>query len=186
MRRIRAYVSVVAIVLLGAVVVTGQPGTMAQEGTPEAVEGMMPEGLTFTLLGFADELDLPSPAILEVARSEFEPGAGFPFFPGDPTGALVIVESGSLTARVDEQSWTISRGAALQEAMTSADAETNLASAVEEVAAGEEGTLQTGDVAFVPGGVSGEVRNDGDEPASALLMLIAPSGVASPAATPAP
>jgi quercetin dioxygenase-like cupin family protein len=186
MRRFRAYFSVVAIVLLGAAIVAGQPGTMAQEGTPEAVEGMMPEGLTFTLLGFADGLELPSPAVLEVARSEFEPGAGFPFFPGGPTGALVIVESGSLTARVEEQSWTISRGAALQEAMAAAEAGGDLANAVEQVAAGAEGSLQAGDVAFVPGGVSGEVRNDGEETASALLVLIAPSGVASPAGTPGP
>ena len=98
----------------------------------------------------------------------------------------MIVESGSLMARVEEQSWTISRGAALQEAMTSAEAGGGLASAAEEVAAGAEGTLQAGDVAFVPGGVSGDVRNDGEEPASALLVLIAPSGVRSPAGTPDP
>ncbi len=186
MRWVRDLFMVLTITLFGLGGITVQSGTLAQEGTPESVEGMMPEGLTFTLLGFADGLELPSPAVLEVARSEFEPGAGFPFFPGDPTGALVIVESGSLTARVEEQSWSISRGAALQAAMTSAEAGGDLASAAEEIAAGAEGTLQAGDVAFVPGGVSGEVRNDGDESASALLVLIAPSGVASPAGTPAP
>ncbi len=86
MHRVRVLFLVLTIVLFGVVGITAQTGTLAQEGTPEAVEGMMPEGLTFTLLGFADGLELPSPAILDVARSEFEPGAGFPFFPGGPAG----------------------------------------------------------------------------------------------------
>ena len=81
MRRVRVPILVLAIVLFGVVGITAQSGTLAQEGTPEAVEGMMPEGLTFTLLGFADGLELPSPAVLEVARSEFEPGAVSPFSP---------------------------------------------------------------------------------------------------------
>jgi quercetin dioxygenase-like cupin family protein len=145
---------------------------------------MAPEGLTFTLLGFADGVKLPGPVAVEVARSGFAPGAGFPFVPGDPTSALVLVESGSLTARVEERAWSISRGAALRQAM--AAAEPDMAGVVEAVAAGAEATLEAGDVAYVPGGVSGEVRNDSQAPAAALIVLFIPSDTAPADATPAP
>jgi hypothetical protein len=46
--------------------------------------------------------------------------------------------------------------------------------AQEEVAMGEEGTLAAGDVAYIPGSVSGEVRNDGQERAEGLLFLVGP------------
>jgi hypothetical protein len=51
----------------------------------------------------------------------------------------VVVESGALTVRVDEMAWTITRGAGSSE----------------EVAPGEEATLEAGDSAYVPGGVNG-------------------------------
>jgi hypothetical protein len=51
----------------------------------------------------------------------------------------VVVESGALTVRVDEMAWTITRGAGSSE----------------EVAPGEEATLEAGDPAYVPGGVNG-------------------------------
>jgi quercetin dioxygenase-like cupin family protein len=186
MRRARVFFSVVAITLLGMAGLAAQPGVVAQEASPAADEQMATEGLTFTLLGFADGLDLPSPAALQVARATFEPGAGFPFVPGDPTGALVIVESGSITARVEEQTWTISRGAALQQMFASPESGADMASAVEEVAMGAEGTLQAGDVAYVPGGVSGEVRNAGQETTTVLLVLVAPSGTMMGEASPTP
>lgn len=172
----------VLVLLLGLVAV-GAGAVRAQEATPAAGEMSM-EGLTFTLLGTASEVTLPSPADLEVARAGFAPGAGFPLVPTDATSAMVVVEAGEITARVVEQAWTISRGAALQQAMASPDTEPDLPGVIEEIAAGEEATLQAGDVAYVPGNVSGEVRNAGQEDASALVFLIAPSGMTMDEATP--
>lgn len=186
MRGIRRFVVVAAVALLGGAALVVQPGAVAQDATPAAEEGMAPEGLTFALLGFADGVTLPGPVAMEVARTGFEPRSGFPFFPADPTSALVVVEAGSLTARVDNRAWSISRGAALQQAMATDPAAPDMADVVEEVAPGAEATLQVGDVAYVPGGISGEVRNDGAEPAAALIVLFIPSDTPPAEATPAP
>jgi quercetin dioxygenase-like cupin family protein len=147
----------------------------AQESTPSA-GAMSMEGLTFNLLGVAPNVTLPSPADLQIARAGFAPGAGFPFDASDPTGSMAVVESGALTIRVEEQEWTISRGAALQQAMATPGAAPDMSGVLEEVAMGAEATLQAGDVAYIPGNLTGEVRNNGQEPASALVFLIAPSG----------
>lgn len=172
----------VLVLLLGLAAV-GAGAVRAQEATPAAGEMSM-EGLTFTLLGTASEVTLPSPADLQVARAGFAPGAGFPLVPTDATSVMVVVESGEVTARVVEQAWTISRGAALQQAMATPGAAPEMAGVMEEVAMGEEATLQAGDVAYVPGNVSGEVRNAGQEPAAALVFLIGPSGMMMDEATP--
>jgi quercetin dioxygenase-like cupin family protein len=182
--RCRVLLSVVAVMLLGVLALRAQPVTVAQEATPSAEMSL--EGLSFTLLGIAPGVTLPGAADLEVARVGFAPGAGFPFDAGDPTGALVIIESGAITARVEEQTWTISRGAALQQAMEIAGADPDLSGVLEEIAMGEEATLAVGDVAYVPGGVSGEVRNTGEEHAAALIVLAGPAGMTMGEATPAP
>jgi quercetin dioxygenase-like cupin family protein len=181
MHRFRRLFPLVLVLLIGLVAVGA---ARAQDATPAAGEMSM-EGLTFIPLGSASDVELPSPAYLEVARAGFAPGAGFPLVPTDATSAMVVVESGELTARVVEQAWTISRGAALQQAMATPGAMPDMAGAVEEVAMGAEATLQAGDVAYVPGNVSGEVRNAGQEDASALVFLIGPSGMMDEA-TPAP
>jgi quercetin dioxygenase-like cupin family protein len=170
--------------LLGLIALEADPGAVAQEATPSAETGM--EGLTFTLLGIAPGVTLPGAADLEVARVGFAPGAGFPFDASDPTGALVIIEAGTISARVNEQTWTISRGAALQQAMGSTGAAPDLTGVLEEIAMGQEATLEVGDVAYVPGGVSGEVRNSGEAPAEALIVLAGPAGMTMGEATPAP
>jgi quercetin dioxygenase-like cupin family protein len=184
MHRRRVLVSIVAVVLLGILALNAQPVATAQEATPSAEMGM--EGLTFTLLGIAPGVTLPGASDLEVARVGFEPGAGFPFDASDPTGALVIIEAGAITAHVAEQAWMISRGGALQQAMETSGAAPDLGGVLEEVAMGEEATLEVGDVAYVPGGVSGEVRNNGEERAEALIVLVGPAGMTMGDATPAP
>jgi quercetin dioxygenase-like cupin family protein len=184
MRRLMVLLSVLVVVLLGGFALIAQPVAVAQEATPAA--GEMGEGLSFTLLGLLPGVSLPGAADLQVARAEFAPGAGFPFDASDPTGTLVIVESGTLTVRVEEQTWTISRGAALQQAMGAAQSATDLAGALDEVAAGEDATLEAGDVAYVPGNLTGEVRNTGKEPTSLLLVLAGPEGFMMGEATPAP
>jgi quercetin dioxygenase-like cupin family protein len=129
---------------------------------------VLPQSIPATL-GLAPGVTLPSPADLTAARAGFDPGAGFPLEASDPEGAFVVVESGALTVRVEEVTWTIARGAGSSE----------------EVALGEEATLAAGDSAYVPGGVSGEVRNNGQEHAEALVFLVSPSG-AMAEATPQP
>jgi quercetin dioxygenase-like cupin family protein len=181
--RCRVLLSVVA-VMLGLMAPGAHPRAGAQEATPAAEMSM--EGLTFTLIGLAPGVTLPSAADLEVARVGFDPGAGFPLDPGDPTGVLVIIESGTITAHVNERTWTISRGAALQQAMETSGATPDMTGVLEEVAISEEATLQVGDVAYVPGGVTGEVRNTGAEHAEALIVLAGPAGMTMGEATPAP
>jgi quercetin dioxygenase-like cupin family protein len=175
-----------AVLVVGmAVFAQTSPITRAQESTPAAAEMSM-EGLSYTPLGVLTGVALPSPADMEVARVGFEPGAGFPLDPNDPTGALVIVESGSLTVTVVEQAWTISRGAAIAQAMASPSAEPDMSAMTEEVAMGAEGTLQAGDVAYVPGSINGTVSNTGAEPATALIVQMAPQGMLMGGATPTP
>jgi quercetin dioxygenase-like cupin family protein len=183
MRRIGVLVSLVVVGLLGTLALHAQPGALAQEATPAA--DMEPEGATFLPLGFASGVMLPSPADMIVARFSLEPGAGFPLEANDPTGAMVVVESGAFTVRVEELTWSITRGETLSGMMETADEETDFSAAIEEVAMGEEAVLEAGDVAWVPGSVSGEVRNDGQEQAEGLLFLVGPPE-AMMAATPAP
>ncbi len=184
MRHSSRLFSLVLVLLLG-VIAGGLGAARAQEATPPAGEMGM-EGLTFIPLGWADAVTLPSPAYLEVARVGFEPGAGFPLDPGVPSAVMVVVESGAITATVVEQSWTITRGAALQQAMATPGAMPDMASMQEVIAMGQEATVQAGDAAFIPGSVSGQVRNNGQEPSSAIVFLIAPGGMTIGEATPAP
>jgi len=159
MRRLAVLLSVVGIVLFGTIALHAPSVTRAQEATPPSNEMNM-EGLTFEPIGAAQGVTLPSPADLGAARAGFDPGAGFPLEASDPEGAFVVVESGALTVRVEEMTWTITRGAG----------------ASEEVALGEEATLAAGDSAYVPGGVTGEVRNNGQGHAEALVFLVSPAG----------
>jgi hypothetical protein len=69
--------------------------------------------------------------------------------------------------------------------MEAAGEEADFAAAMEEVAMGEEVVLEAGDVAWIPGSVSGEIRNDGQEPAEGIVFLVGPPEAMS-AATPAP
>lgn len=191
MRRSWQLVSLV-LVLVAALAAVGMGTGRAQEATPTADEmAMAMEGLSFTPLGWVDQVALPSPAYLEVARVSFAPGAGFPLDPTANSSAMVVVESGEITGTVVEQTWTITRGAALQQAvaMATPGAMPDISAVQEVVALGESATIQAGDVAYIGGNVSGEVRNNGTEEATALVFLIAPGGSmmgAMEEATPAP
>jgi quercetin dioxygenase-like cupin family protein len=184
MHGFRVLLSVVAVMLFGGLVLQAQPGAVAQEATPSAEMEM--DGATFFPLGFASGVTLPSPADLIVARFSLDPGVSFPLETSDPTGAMVVVESGEFTIRVEEMAWTITRGEALSAAMETAEEDADLAAAIEEVTMGEEAVLQAGDVAWVPGSVSGEVRNDGQERAEGLLFLVGPPETMMAEATPTP
>ena len=185
MRRFHVLQSVVTVALLGILALHAQSVVVAQEATPAADE-MGIEGLTYTPLGILANLTLPSPADVEVARTVFAPGAGFSFDASDPFSVLVIVESGSFKVAIEEQAWTISRGAAIAQAIATPAAEPDMSTIMEDVAMGEEATLQAGDVAYVPGGVNGHVANNGHEAASVLIVQFGPSGSMMVPATPTP
>jgi hypothetical protein len=178
-----------SLLLLLALGVPGVAAVRAQDATPPA-DMSAPEGVTFTPLGVAPGVALPSPVDLTVARMTLAPGAGFPLEPSDPEGALLVMEAGAMTIRVADVGWAISRGAAMQQAMATPSAEPTIAGVLEQVAMGTEATLRAGDMAYVPGSIAGEVRNDGAEPATALLVLTDPPGTllgqGTPEATPAP
>ena len=172
MRRLSVFLSLTFVVLLGFLVLHAQPLVVAQEATPSA--DMEPEGATFEPLGFAQGVTLPSPADLIVARFGLDAGASFAIDPNDPTNTMVVIETGTLTVRVEELAWTITRGAALREMMAAPEAEADMSGVMEEVAMGAEATLAAGDAAYIPGSVTGEVRNDGQERAEALLFVVGP------------
>lgn len=174
MRRTLPLHTLIVVVLLGAAGLMAAPAVRAQEATPASGEMSM-EGLTFTLLGIAPGVSLPGAVDLQVARTGFEPGAGFPLVGTDPSSVLVIIESGTMTARVNEQAWHISRGAALEQVLASGEMQPDMSTVLEEVSLGTDATLQAGDVAYIPGNMTGEVRNTGDGPAAALVVLFAPS-----------
>ena len=52
----------------------------------------------------------------------------------------------------------------------------DLSGAMEAIPAGEAVTLETGDAAYVPGGINGEIRNDGEEPAVCLAFVMGHHG----------
>jgi quercetin dioxygenase-like cupin family protein len=159
------------------------PGAAAQEATPPAGAEEVPAGVTFEPLGFGTADELPAaPADFVLVRLTVEPGAGFPIEADDPSVALAYVEAGALTVTVDAPI-RVTRAATIAAFATPGAAEAGAVPGPEEVAAGAEFTLAAGDSAFFPANVPGEVRNDGQERAVALVAILAPPEAM---ATPAP
>ncbi|MDQ3694677.1 MAG: hypothetical protein M3464_13775 [Chloroflexota bacterium] len=182
MRRAPALVWLVA-VLLAALMLSGPlvGSAVAQEATPTAEE-FAPDGVRFDLLGISTATELPGvPADFVLVRFTIEPGAGFPIEEDDPSVALAYVESGALTARV-EAPIHVTRAALIAAFTTPGTAEE--LTGPEEVAAGTEFTLESGDSAFFPPNGEGEIRNDGEEPAVALVAIVAPPEEAAGTPTP--
>jgi quercetin dioxygenase-like cupin family protein len=182
MHRFGLLVSVVAVVLLGVLALQAQPVAIAQEATP-ATDEMM-EGVTFQALAFAPGIDLISPSDLIVFRVGLEPGAIVPV-DDSPGVGIVLVESGTLTVQVEGEI-SVNRGAAMNAGMATAEATGDLSGLSESVAVGVAATLEAGDAAFIPGNVAGEIRNEGQEPATALAFIVDPSQGMMGEATPAP
>jgi quercetin dioxygenase-like cupin family protein len=175
----------VVVALAGLVGWSAPPAVTAQEATP-ASEEMAPEGITFDPLGVAPGVIAPAPTDLVLVRIGFEPGAVLPSDPSDLDGAMAIVESGTLTLRL-ETPLIVSRAGSFAAAIATAEATGEFTTGGEAVASGEEITLAPGDVVYVPGGVGGEIRNDGAERAEVLVFLLTPGTeqmgeVATPAA----
>ena len=172
MRRVSAFVSIVALVLLGGVALGVRPGA-AQEATPTGDE--MAPGVAAAFLAGGPTAELPQrPGFLVLVRLTLEPGAVESADPDDPTFALIYVESGTVTLRAE---------AALPVARATPGGEFP---AEEELAAGTELILGPGDSFAGPPNVAGELRNDGDTPAVLLAALAVPAEMGAPEGTPAP
>lgn len=171
----RYFAVLVALALLGVGGTGGLSGhnALAQEASPVAQSVLM--GITYVPLGYIPGVAMPEAVDTEIARGTLEPGAGFPFTADDPAAAILIMESGEITVTVEDGSWTISRGAAVAAVVTGTPAADGTREVVEIIAAGEEATFSAGDVAYIPGHVTGELHNSGDEPAVTLLITYLPS-----------
>jgi quercetin dioxygenase-like cupin family protein len=140
------------------------PSTQAQDATPRADrQAGAPEGVSFVSLASGTiEVLSPGTASLTLGRIRLAPGATLPFDPTDPSVDLVYMSSGTLTFRV-EADMTVARGA---RAGTPAPTEP------EAIPANTEFTLSDGDSALFPPNPVGEVRNDGDEDATAWVTNV--------------
>ena len=183
MRRLAVFLSVVVVVLFGMLALHAQPVVVAQEATPSS-DMQEPEGVTFEPLGITSGVTLPSPADLIAVRLTIDPGAVLPSEASDPTGGILIVESGILTIRIDAP-WVVSHSGRLEAAIATAEATGTFTPSDEQVASDDSTIMEPGDVAYLPGNVSGEIRNYGAEPAVALVVLVGPTE-AMTGATPAP
>jgi hypothetical protein len=181
MRRFSVLLSLVVVLLLGIMALSVQPVAVAQEATPAGEEM---EGITFEPVTFASGVDLTGLSELLVVRIGLEPGRALPIDP-DPGVGILLVESGTVTVQV-EAPMTVTRGAGLGEAMAAAEETGDFSTLMESIAAGEAVTLSSGDAAYIPGSVAGEIRNEGQEPAVALGFLVVPPEDMTGEATPAP
>ena len=173
MRRFAVLLSAIVVVLLGIAALAVQPGAVAQDATPTS-DMQEPAGVTFEPLAITSGATLPSPADLITVRLIIDPGAVLPSEASDPTGGMLIIESGNLTLRLDTP-LAVSRSDGLMAAIGTAEATGTFTPSEEQIASGEEVTMSVGDAVYIPGSVSGEIRNDGDEPAGALIVLVGPT-----------
>ena len=161
--------AVVALLIsLVLAIVAGQgmnPSTQAQDATPPSEQQAgIPEGVSFVSLASGTiEVLSPGTANLVLGRIRFAPGATLPFDPTDPSVDLLYMSSGTLTFRV-EAPLKVARGVGPG---------TPVPTEPEEIPANTEFTLSDGDSALFPPNAAGEVRNDGDEDATAWVTNVA-------------
>jgi quercetin dioxygenase-like cupin family protein len=161
--------SVIALLIaLMLAIVAGQgmnSSTIAQDATPPSEQQAgAPEGVSFvTLASGTIEVLSPGTANVVFGRIRLEPGATVPFDPADPTVDLLYIASGTLTFRIDAP-MSVARGVR---------AGTPVPTEPEAIQANTEFTMSDGDSALFPPNASGEVRNDGDEEATAWVTNVA-------------
>lgn len=143
--RLNRFCSVV--VALSALIV--HPFAIAQAQTPE---------VTINILGLVENLDLPGTVTIAMVRGSGDPGAVFTQDPNDPSAAISLVETGTLSAVVNEETWTIFKGGRLDAAQT--------------IQKGERAVIESGDVYYIPGNVTGDIRVDGTEQAEVISFVI--------------
>jgi hypothetical protein len=166
-RRFGLVLSLIALVLAGLVALGATAGTRAQDATPLA--GGLPfeiaPGVTTDLLPTSQD----SPSLY---RIRFAPGVTYEVEP-TPAIDLVYGEAGTLTLRLDAPVTVVRAG------------ETDAPG--EPIAADTEFTLNAGDYSVFPPNVSGEARNDGQDPAQVAVAELIPEQLAqSLAGTPVP
>jgi quercetin dioxygenase-like cupin family protein len=172
MRQFGVQLSLVVALLLGTLALGVQPPAAAQEASPAA--GTFTEGgITFEPLAYATALALPATGELSISRISFEPGTVLPLEEGDPSYVLGFVESGELTI-VQSDTILVTRAGALGAAVGASEEGGSFAPETEEIAAEQEVTVGAGDAVLFPPNASGEIRNDGDEPAVVIVAFVGP------------
>jgi hypothetical protein len=171
MRRLIVSVSLALVVLLGLVATIGR-STTAQEAfaTPGPGEFQLAPGqIGRELTSGRFEKPPEGPLHMGLLRVTNEPGSvSTGGGPDDPTGALVLVESGVVTVRLEEP------------------ARITRTTGPEEVAANTDFTLGPGESFVWEPFVVGEVRNDGQEPAVTFAAFLAPADWVFEESTPMP
>jgi quercetin dioxygenase-like cupin family protein len=174
----RGSVIALLITLVFALVVSQgmNPSTQAQDATPPSEQQAgAPEGVSFVSLASGTiEVLSPGTANLTLGRIRLAPGATLPFDPTDPSVDLVYMSTGTLTFRV-EAPMTVARGVRVG---------TPIPTEPEAIPANTEFTLSDGDSALFPPNAAGEVRNDGDEDATAWVTNVALFAAAPSTPTP--
>jgi hypothetical protein len=171
MRRLLIGLWLVGMVMAG--LVAGAPAirAAAQDATPGAEELGPPDsfelapGVVADSVVFVEGQENPS-----LYRLHFDAGVVYPVEPG-PNLEVAYLESGSLTVTLDG-------------AMTVGQLDDPQAPG-EAIPANTEFVLEAGHYFVIPPGVSGEVRNDGDDTATVAVAGLTPAGASLPAATPA-
>ncbi len=149
MRRSTSFLAVFALVLVSLAALASPRWVMAQDSTPAAGPPPAEEGVTFTPLGFAAGVALPSQGDLILVDLELEPGAVSTFLESDPTGGMLYVESGEFTVVNKTSPLSVTRGQAMREAIAAGSMDDS--SFMETIAAGQEATLAEGGCGVRPG-----------------------------------
>lgn len=156
MQRVRP---LLALVLIVALLIGRAAPVLAQEEE-------LPEGVTLDVIASGVAEGVPETADqLVLFRLTLEPGAVFPIVPEQGSVALAEVERGVLTSAVD---------GTMQVAR--ADAEPG---EEEAISGGETISLESGDSALYAPNLTGDIRNEGSEDVSLLIMEAAPSEMES-------
>ena len=155
------------------VLISGRSIT-AQPATPQAEMGVaLPAGVTQQTLAVGSAASLlPAGAIIELVRFTFAPGAVVVLPEASPSLALVSVESGVLSVRIDAPV-KLTRAAA---GGSSGELET--------IPVDTPFTADQGDYFVGPPHVAVEARNDGSEPLVLLMAVLEPAAEMAAAATP--
>lgn len=163
MRRTSGLVFAIAVVLLGMIAAAGfMSGAGAQDASPPA-GGPPPgsfeiaPGVTADAAVFAEGREDPT-----AYRLTFDAGVTYTIMES-PALEIAYVESGTLTMTLSVPV-TVGQVDAPDEAG-------------EAVAAGTEFTLDAGEYIVLPPMTTGEVRNDGEEPASVSIANLIPEGM---------
>ena len=153
------FVRLMALAVLLVTLIGGPTPGLAQDATPIASNADPTED-EFTVLTAAAGPELPPDAtFVALVRYTFAPGSASPIGP-DPGPVLSYVEEGAIVATVDGP---------FEHRQADSPATPEAASG-----AGGEVVVEAGASLFVPGGVSTQYRNEGDEPATVLVVMVFP------------